>query len=1034
MSHLALWIHTPFAQALGWTLVHFIWEGAVLAALLMAALRVLRAEPAQRRYTLACLILAAMPVAFAVTLAVTWTRRPVAIAMPIHWVPVPTATSPIDVPAPRSSWSSMLDRLAWLVPVWFAGVAFFYARGLAGWAAVRRLRRRGVCAPPTEWQARLDELATRLRISRTVVLLESCFTDTPVLVGYLRPVILLPVGCLTGLSVAQVECILLHELAHVVRHDYVVNLLQSLVEGLLFYHPAVWWVSNVVRVERENCCDDRVVELMGDARAYAATLAVLEERRAPQAALAANGGNLMKRIRRLTIESRGSQTSVAPAASAAVLLVIFAAALTALPSKLPSVRHARTLAPARLAALAAAAATPQETAAQIATPYQKWLDEDVVYIIDEVERDSFVRLVSDTEREEFIERFWKKRDPSPDTNENEYREEHYRRIAYANEHFSGSVAGWRTDRGRTYIMYGPPNQLDDHSKDGGGDVAYPYQRWLYRYIDGVGINVVIGFSDPARTGDFQMTSDPLEKQKTPYWKWLFEDVVYIISTEERAAFQKLTTDQEREQFIENFWQKRGAAFREEHYRRIAYANEHFRTDVPGWKTGVGQIYIRYGPPDEIQTNDGTVGWRYRHVEGVGNDIQVVWIDSPQGNGEYRLARDGKQDQAAKVFASNERTAVSVIVPGRGQSATPGVIGVGDILEVGSLTTTGHTNLTNLDQALNAKRAECVVLENKYQANYPDVLRCNEQARALDQRRDQINAIAPQRLLNFKTQEPNISAAINASALQVRALETALGERTKELKEVQDRIARSPAIVQKFDMLHGELSLAKLKYMQVAAEKDSAGLLNQAKAKMEAKQEEIAAFVAENQGSLPENFQANTLEFQTTKAAIDELQRQISGEMQRQNLLEATLNNNKNLQAAQAQADMAPARRLNTHVTVAADGKIALEGGGSFLAAGMTPAQLEEIIGAGSTVRIAQSARQMVTVLVPLATSRDRFHVFGEVKTANNKIIQTFESDIAGEPALAKTVPLPAGAYHLVVVMKNLGSGATHQSALDFTVD
>ena len=178
-------------------------------------------------------------------------------------------------------------------------------------------------------------------------LLESCITDTPVLIGYLRPVILLPLGCLTGLSAAQVECILLHELAHVVRHDYLVNLLQSMVEGLLFYHPAVWWVSRVVRAERENCCDDRVVELMGNARAYAATLAVLEERRAfvPDTALAASGGNLMKRIRRLTAESRGSQPSVAPAFSAALLLVFFAAALSALPAKLPKVR--RVVAPAR---------------------------------------------------------------------------------------------------------------------------------------------------------------------------------------------------------------------------------------------------------------------------------------------------------------------------------------------------------------------------------------------------------------------------------------------------------------------------------------------------------------------------------------------------------------------------------------------------------------------------------------------------------------------------------------------------------------
>jgi Zn-dependent protease with chaperone function len=243
MSHLAQWIRTPLAQALGWTLVHFIWEGSILAAVLMALLRLRGAAPARRRYTLACLILAAMPLAFAITFGVIWARRPMALAAKILWSPVPSSEGPISTPVLGFSWAAIFDRLAWLVPVWAVGVAFFYARGLAGWAAVRRLRHRGVCAAPPVWQTRLNDLAARLRLLRPVALLESCFTDTPVLVGYLRPVILLPLGCLTGLSTAQVECILLHELAHMARHDYLVNLLQSLVEGLLFYHPAVWWVS-----------------------------------------------------------------------------------------------------------------------------------------------------------------------------------------------------------------------------------------------------------------------------------------------------------------------------------------------------------------------------------------------------------------------------------------------------------------------------------------------------------------------------------------------------------------------------------------------------------------------------------------------------------------------------------------------------------------------------------------------------------------------------------------------------------------------
>ena len=670
MSYIASWVHTPIAQALGWTLVHFVWEGAVLAAMLLGMLWLLRGEPARRRYSVACAILAMMPVAFAITLAVIWAQRPMGIAMPIRWVQVPASAGALSVPAQGFSWRAILDRLAWLVPVWFAGVAIFYARGLAGWAAVRRMRRRGVCAAPAEWRARLEELAARVRISRPVVLLESCLTDTPVLIGYLRPVILLPVGCLTGLPLAQVECILLHELAHVARHDYVVNLLQSLVEGLLFYHPAVWWVSGVVRAERENCCDDRVVELMGNARAYAATLAVLEQRRALafENALAASGGNLMKRIRRLTMEPRGAQVSVAPAFSAALLLAVFAAALTALPVQLPRARKPRTAsAPAGVATFAVAAAAPQRSAANQATPYRKWLDEDVVYIITDQERAAFLALTTDAEREEFIEQFWKRRDPTPDTEPNEYREEHYRRIAYANEHFAGSMAGWKTDRGRIYITYGPPDEIDHHPDEAGN--RYAFEKWRYRSIDGIGSNVVMDFVDRDGTGDFPMTKDPAGKEKPAYRKWLNEDAAYIITPADRAAFQRLTTDEERDEFIQQFWQQRGPAAREEHYRRIAYANEHFASGIPGWKTDCGRIYITYGPPDAIQNgNAQTIEWTYRHIDSIGNNVTVDFQDS-QGNGEFHMTKDPAQGRDAKVVEADDHAPVLVTAAGNGQQLT-----------------------------------------------------------------------------------------------------------------------------------------------------------------------------------------------------------------------------------------------------------------------------------------------------------------------------------------------------------------------------
>jgi GWxTD domain-containing protein len=163
---------------------------------------------------------------------------------------------------------------------------------------------------------------------------------------------------------------------------------------------------------------------------------------------------------------------------------------------------------------------------ELETPYRKWLNEDVTYIITDEERKAFKRLSTDDEREEFIEQFWLRRDPTPDTEENEYKEEHYRRIAYANEHFPSGIPGWKTDRGRMYIMYGPPDEIDDHSsggtydrpiEEGGGTTSsFPFIDWTYRYIDGVGTNVKIEFVDTTMSGEFRMTMDPSEKDALTY--------------------------------------------------------------------------------------------------------------------------------------------------------------------------------------------------------------------------------------------------------------------------------------------------------------------------------------------------------------------------------------------------------------------------------------------------------------------------------------------------------------------------------------
>ena len=158
---------------------------------------------------------------------------------------------------------------------------------------------------------------------------------------------------------------------------------------------------------------------------------------------------------------------------------------------------------------------------ELATPYKKWLEEEVPYIITDEERAAFLQLQTNEEREQFIEAFWQRRDPTPDTVENEFKEEHYRRIAYANERFSSGIPGWRTDRGRMYIMWGPPDEIQSHSagstynrpmdEGGGQTTVYGFDDWRYRYMEGIGSNITIEFVDPTGTGEYHITMDPGEK-------------------------------------------------------------------------------------------------------------------------------------------------------------------------------------------------------------------------------------------------------------------------------------------------------------------------------------------------------------------------------------------------------------------------------------------------------------------------------------------------------------------------------------------
>jgi GWxTD domain-containing protein len=168
----------------------------------------------------------------------------------------------------------------------------------------------------------------------------------------------------------------------------------------------------------------------------------------------------------------------------------------------------------------------KELKKELEGPYKQWLNVDVTYIITDEERQAFKRLNTDEEKQQFIEQFWLRRDPTPDTEENEFKEEHYRRIAYANERYASGIPGWKTDRGRIYITFGPPDEIESHPsggtyerpmEEGGGTTStYPFEKWRYRYIEGIGSDINIEFVDPTMTGEYRMTMDPSEKDALLY--------------------------------------------------------------------------------------------------------------------------------------------------------------------------------------------------------------------------------------------------------------------------------------------------------------------------------------------------------------------------------------------------------------------------------------------------------------------------------------------------------------------------------------
>lgn len=342
MTGLEALIDQPMIQAVGWALLHFVWQGALVGALAAVALRLLRRSAADVRYVVAAValsLMATLPLVTGVQVFRAARAEVVNATSPAAGTPLVTTggasltegyraagpLTPVQESAPAPVIAAVEQWLPLFVLAWMAGVGILAVRLVGGWLWLQRMKTLGAVAADVALQTLVRRLSRSLHIGRPITLLRSPGVDVPTVIGWLKPTVLLPMSALSGMSPLQIEAILAHELAHVRRHDYLVNLLQTLLETLLFYHPAVWWLSRQIRTERENCCDDLAVSLCGDPVVYARALADLEELRGPAArlVLAASGGALLERVRRL-LTGPATHAGRGPAwlaATAAVLLM-----------------------------------------------------------------------------------------------------------------------------------------------------------------------------------------------------------------------------------------------------------------------------------------------------------------------------------------------------------------------------------------------------------------------------------------------------------------------------------------------------------------------------------------------------------------------------------------------------------------------------------------------------------------------------------------------------------------------------------------
>jgi len=312
-------------NALGWALIHFLWQGILVASLMWLLLRLIPQQRSQQRY-LAGLGLYFMLLPISINTFIFFLKSAAAapVVMPLN---LPMVNVAAGVKPGLDFWlnEGIEPLLPLIVLLWVLGVSLLALRTLIGWAGTRLLVSRNVESIPVGLQVRVDGLLDRLHVRQAVSVLVSSRVNVPTVIGWIKPVILLPASVLARLPVQQLEMIIAHELGHIHRYDYLVNLLQVVVDTLFFYHPQVRWMSRCIRQEREHCCDDYVLKHECQPTVYAQALANLEILRQPASAtaLAATGGDLLHRVHRIAYgESPRKSAGFAQLAMMAVLAAV----------------------------------------------------------------------------------------------------------------------------------------------------------------------------------------------------------------------------------------------------------------------------------------------------------------------------------------------------------------------------------------------------------------------------------------------------------------------------------------------------------------------------------------------------------------------------------------------------------------------------------------------------------------------------------------------------------------------------------------